>query len=384
MIIAGLWLGSCLQKMYIIPYWIHLLLLVSAILYAGCHASLQLRYDHHPSAHPDGSSKDDAPINQPPPKDVMSRQDAYQFPLIGSLSLFSLYLAFKFLDKEWVNFIIGGYFGLMGCTAIAMTLAQFLPEFSHLRWERENLHIKHSLTFLLGPSPLDLSFAITLGDVLAFTIAVGTMVLYFIGGKPWYLNNAIGICFCLQAMQKFSLGTYQIGAILLAGLFLYDIFWVFGTEVMVTVAKSLDGPIKLLFPREYDPETDKYELSLLGLGDIVIPGFFLALLLRFDARHQLPREQDEFSTTLLWQHMLSSFPKPYFHTTLVAYVIGLATTLFVMNFFQAAQPALLYLVPACLGGSFGCALFRKEVGELFQYSEEEEGEETKEDKAKED
>jgi minor histocompatibility antigen H13 len=29
-------------------------------------------------------------------------------------------------------------------------------------------------------------------------------------------------------------------------LFFYDIFWVFGTEVMVTVAKNLDGPIKLL------------------------------------------------------------------------------------------------------------------------------------------
>ena len=28
------------------------------------------------------------------------------------------------------------------------------------------------------------------------------------------------------------------GAILLAGLFVYDVFWVFGTDVMVTVAKS--------------------------------------------------------------------------------------------------------------------------------------------------
>ena len=54
---------------------------------------------------------------------------------------------------------------------------------------------------------------------------------------------------------------------------------------MVTVAKSLDGPIKILFPRTLtpDPETGKLEMSLLGLGDIVIPGFFLALLLRFDA-----------------------------------------------------------------------------------------------------
>ena len=39
------------------------------------------------------------------------------------------------------------------------------------------------------------------------------------------------------------------GAVLLSGLFFYDIFWVFGTPVMVTVAKSLDAPIKLLFLR---------------------------------------------------------------------------------------------------------------------------------------
>ena len=41
----------------------------------------------------------------------------------------------------------------------------------------------------------------------------------------------------------------RAGALLLTGLFFYDIFWVFGTPVMVSVAKSLDAPIKLLFPR---------------------------------------------------------------------------------------------------------------------------------------
>jgi minor histocompatibility antigen H13 len=45
----------------------------------------------------------------------------------------------------------------------------------------------------------------------------------------------------------------QIGAILLTGLFFYDIFWVFGTPVMVAVAKNIDAPIKLLFPRPLEP-----------------------------------------------------------------------------------------------------------------------------------
>ena len=98
----------------------------------------------------------------------------------------------------------------------------------------------------------------------------------------------------------------------------------FGTDVMVTVAKSLDGPIKILFPRSLtpDPTNGKLEMSLLGLGDIVIPGFFLSLLLRFDAHlANVPY----FPTNIHY-----SFPKPYFHSTLLGYIIGLATTLYVM------------------------------------------------------
>merc|ERR1712157_431631 len=66
-----------------------------------------------------------------------------------------------------------------------------------------------------------------------------------------------------------------------------------------------------------------------------------------------------------------SFPKPYFYSAIVAYVLGLGVTLFVMIYFQAAQPALLYLVPACLGSSFLCAVVRGEVSALLAYSEEE-------------
>ena len=33
----------------------------------------------------------------------------------------------------------------------------------------------------------------------------------------------------------------------------------------------------------------------------------------------------------------------------VAYIGGLATTIFVMHVYKHAQPAILYLVPACLG-----------------------------------
>lgn len=72
----------------------------------------------------------------------------------------------------------------------------------------------------------------------------------------------------VQGIAMLNLGSTQVGMILLWGLFFYDIFWVFFTPVMVTVAKNIDGPIKLLFPatREWA------NFNMLGLGDIVIPG----------------------------------------------------------------------------------------------------------------
>ena len=77
-----------------------------------------------------------------------------------------------------------------------------------------------------------------------------------------------------------NLPSFKIAFVLLWGLFFYDIFWVYGTDVMVTVAKSLNAPVKLLFPVDLTATPPKF--SLLGLGDIVIPGIYIALSLRYD------------------------------------------------------------------------------------------------------
>jgi len=63
---------------------------------------------------------------------------------------------------------------------------------------------------------------------------------------------------------------------------------------------------------------------MLGLGDVVIPGIFIGLALRYD-HHRIGRG------------------KPYFYATLGGYTVGLITTMWVMHVFGKAQPALLYL-----------------------------------------
>lgn len=374
--IVALWVAS--QKVPI-PYVVHLLLLVTFILYVSCHYSLGLLTDQALARGEKDPTKKEGEEDGPVAYDTLRKEDAMQFPLIGSASLFGLYCAFKFFDPEIVNLIISVYFCLMGTAALTATFAPMidtiLPEKLVKAKYSKEIKINHPLPeFIGGESPWDLSVEVTFSDIIALIGSIVFSVCYF-QKKHWTMNNVLGICFCLQGIERFSLGTYKTGAILLCGLFFYDIFWVFGTDVMVTVAKSLDGPIKILFPRSLtpDPESGKIELSLLGLGDIVIPGFFLSLLLRFDANNaKIP---------YFPMNVHCAFPKPYFHSGLIGYVLGMGTTMFVMIKFQAAQPALLYLVPGCLGSSLLTATIRGELGALFQYSEEPEEEE--EDKKKE-
>ncbi|XP_015768338.1 PREDICTED: minor histocompatibility antigen H13-like, partial [Acropora digitifera] len=59
----------------------------------------------------------------------------------------------------------------------------------------------------------------------------------------------------------------------------------------------------------------------------------------------------------------------YFYSGFIAYFVGLVVTVLVMHAFKAAQPALLYLVPACLGTPITLALLRGELTELFKYED---------------
>lgn len=105
--------------------------------------------------------------------------------------------------------------------------------------------------------------------------------------KNWMLNNLLGIILALTFLKVIRLTTLIPGLVLLGLLFFYDIFWVFispkftnGKSVMVAVATNLDVPIKLLMPHitiDY-PTSD---CSLLGLGDILIPGIFITFMAKF-------------------------------------------------------------------------------------------------------
>jgi len=282
--------------------------------------------------------------------ETLSSKDAYMFPVIGSCVLFGLYLLFKYFSKEYVNLLLTAYFLLFGIFAVASTVHPLLLWiFTGVKEEDEKTHeVKFSIPFRKHPVQLQWSKVGILSAIVG--AALGG---WYVFTKHWIANNILGLSFSIQGVAFLSLGSYKIGCILLSGLFFYDIFWVFGTDVMVTVAKSFDAPIKLLWPKNFF--ADPLQFSMLGLGDIVIPGIFVALMLRFDAKRARGRKD---------------FKKPYFTFTFGGYFLGMVTTIAVMHFFQAAQPALLYLVPYCIGSSLFVAALLGELKELVTFVEE--------------
>lgn len=86
-------------------------------------------------------------------------------------------------------------------------------------------------------------------------------------------------------------------------------------------------------------------------------GIFVALCLRFD--HERAGKPES-----------NAYAKPYFRSCLAAYVSGLATTVTVMHNFKAAQPALLYLSPACILSVLLTALARGELRAVYNFTTE--------------
>lgn len=289
----------------------------------------------------------------------MSQADAYLFPVIGSGVLFGFYLLFKFFSKEYINHLLTAYFGIFGATSLGSMLGAALHAILPARLAMLHAHVL-ALTKTSDKTE-QWRLEITWPRIVALLIA-SAFTVYYVLTKNWVASNLFGVAFALSAITMLHLDSFKTGMTLLAGLFVYDVFWVFGTDVMVSVAKSFNVPVKLLFPRNILAEpsftaiwNQSKDFTMLGLGDIVIPGVFVALCLRFD-EHLAPKTPSR------------SFPKPYFYSCFVAYIIGLATTMTVMHVFKAAQPALLYLSPACCLAPLLVALVRGQLSQLFSYS----------------
>uniref|UniRef100_A0AAY4D6K4 Minor histocompatibility antigen H13 n=1 Tax=Denticeps clupeoides TaxID=299321 RepID=A0AAY4D6K4_9TELE len=272
------------------------------------------------------------------PETITSR-DAARFPIIASCTLFGLYLFFKIFSQEYINLLLSIYFFVLGILALSHTMSPFMNRFFP-----DNLAIKqYQLLFTQGSGESKeeiVNYEFDTKDLVCLAIS-SVVGVWYVLKKHWVANNLFGLAFALNGVELLHLNNVSTGCILLGGLFVYDVFWVFGTNVMVTVAKSFEAPIKLVFPQDLlERGLEASNFAMLGLGDVVIPGQFAAIL--------------------------KKNTRTYFYTSFLAYIFGLGLTIFVMHMYKHAQPALLYLVPACVGFPVLVALVKGELTEMFR------------------
>lgn len=115
--------------------------------------------------------------------------------------------------------------------------------------------------------------------VIALPLALALPTLYLLSAvvplpllssfAPNWLPNTLALSLASSAISLLALDSFPTAFLLLAGLLLYDVGWVFASPVMVDVASRLEAPVKLVVSK--GGSAIKGE-TMLGLGDIIIPG----------------------------------------------------------------------------------------------------------------
>ncbi|KAF9202169.1 hypothetical protein BGZ49_007641 [Haplosporangium sp. Z 27] len=282
------------------------------------------------------------------PLESVSVRDAYTFPILGSVALYGLYLAFTYLEKLYVNYALTSYFAALGIMATSQA----------------GVNIIHPIIKLLGIK-ID-HWHINLANKSRAMLVISVLLsAYYVVTKDWIASNIFAVSFALSAIQLLALESFRTGFILLIGLFVYDLSWSYASEVVLSVTENLDVPIKVIFPRLLSalPAGQAYDFSVLSLGDIVVPGVFVAFCLRFD-QHRAGIKNPELGRS-------KQFRKPYFTACLAAYILGLSASFYVMHISKTTQPTLMYLAPACILSVLMTASIRGEMKQVFGYTSEE-------------
>ncbi|XP_058076045.1 signal peptide peptidase-like 4 [Magnolia sinica] len=272
---------------------------------------------------------------------------AILFVVIASCFLVLLYklMSFWFVELLVVLFCIGGVEGLQTC--LVALLARW---FKNARESFIKVPFFGAVSYLtLAVSPFCIAFAVVWAVKRKISFA-------------WIGQDILGIALIITVLQIVRIPNLKVGTVLLSCAFLYDIFWVFVSKslfhesVMIVVARGdksgEDGiPMLLKIPRMFDPWGG---YSIIGFGDILLPGLLIAFTLRYD-----------------WAAK-KNLKAGYFLWSMVAYGSGLLITYVALNLMDGhGQPALLYIVPFTLGTCLTLGKRRGELANLWSKGEPE-------------
>ncbi|XP_066184486.1 signal peptide peptidase-like 2A isoform X3 [Sylvia atricapilla] len=267
------------------------------------------------------------------------------FVVICCIMLVLLYFFYK-----WLVYVIISVFCLASAMSLYNCLAALIGEipFGQCRITCSNKTIEVRLIFLA---------------IFCIAAAVVWAVFRNEDRWAWILQDILGVAFCLNFIKTLKMPNFKSCVILLGLLLLYDVFFVFitpfitknGASIMVEVAAGPFGnseklPVVIRVPRLEHSASTLCDLpfSLLGFGDIIVPGLLVAYCRRFDV-----------------QTRSSSV---YYISCTIAYAVGMVLTFIVLALMKMGQPALLYLVPCTLITSSLIAWRRKEMKKFWKGS----------------
>lgn len=274
---------------------------------------------------------------------------AVLFVVIASCFLVMLYelMSFWFIEVLVVLFCIGGVEGLQTCL---VALLSCFRRFQHAGDTFVKVPFLGAVSHLtLVVSPFCIAFSVVWAVFRHVSFA-------------WIGQDILGIALIVTVLQIVRVPNLKVGTVLLTCAFLYDIFWVFASKwffhesVMIVVARGdksrEDGiPMLLKIPRMFDPWGG---YSVIGFGDIILPGLLIAFSLRYD-----------------WL-MKKSLRAGYFLWAMTAYGFGLLITYVALNLMDGhGQPALLYIVPFTVGTFLTLGRKRGDLKHLWMRGEPE-------------
>lgn len=356
------WAYSIVDSSRVSTFFISILLIVY-----GSFRSLALEEDKNLE---DTKDKDESGKANSSGIQTLDSLQAMCLPLGASVSLLVM---FFFFDSMQMLFAI--------CTAVIATVAlAFL--------------LLPMCQYLMRPcgrtNKISLGFCgrFTSAELFSFSISMMVVFVWILTGH-WLLMDAMGMGLCVAFIAFVRLPSLKVSTLLLSGLLLYDVFWVFFSQyvfnanVMVKVAtRPADNPVgamarklhlgghmarnaprlslpgKLVFPSTHNSG----HFSMLGLGDIVMPGLLLCFVMRYDAYKRaqaLKMAEAGIPVSNSWRRI------SYFHCSLVGYFLGLLTATVSSEVFKAAQPALLYLVPFTLLPLFAMAYLKGDLKTMW-------------------
>ncbi|KAG6749518.1 hypothetical protein POTOM_046570 [Populus tomentosa] len=254
---------------------------------------------------------------------------AILFVVIASCFLVMLYklMSYWFIEVLVVLFCIGGVEGLQTCLVALLSCFRWFQPAGESFIKVPFFGAVSYLT--LAVSPFCIAFAVVWAVFRRVSFA-------------WIGQDILGIALIITVLQIVRVPNLKVGTVLLSCAFLYDIFWVFVSKwwfkesVMIVVARGdksgEDGiPMLLKIPRMFDPWGG---YSIIGFGDIILPGLLVAFSLRYD-----------------WLAK-KNLRAGYFLWAMTAYGLGLLITYAALNMMDGhGQPALLYIVPFTLGNT---------------------------------